>query len=392
MHPVKLGVFASLAAAVLLSGTAVRAQSAQPPSGAAQPAPEAGMVTRRGERPVLEGRASDMAFVAGGEARISAQVADDIFAAGRSLTVQGASADHLIIADGEMDLAPTTVHDLVAAGGRLRLRSGVVNDDVLATGGEIELAREARILGSVVLTGGRVRIEAPIGGELGVAGGRVELNGPVGHGVRIRAEEIVVGPQARVGGDLVLRGARIEVSPSAVVAGRTVRDVVKPDGGRARHAAVMAALLALGLLLMNGVIAAATPWLVGGVEQRLRSQPWPTLGVGALLLPLTPLAVALLAATVLGAPLAAVLALAYLLAMPLAFAGVSYGIGRLIRERLAKAAAEPRWPARLGWTMLGALLLLIVCIIPYVGWLAWLTALAAGMGGLALLAVRRPAV
>jgi hypothetical protein len=343
------------------------------------------VVTRTGEAPVLEGEISDMAMISGGRPRISAKVADDIFASGGQLQVDGASADHLIIAGGKIELAPATVHDLVAAGGRIALRDGVVSDDAVIAGGAIHLDRSSRIGGSAILTGGRLLIEAPVGGELRAAGGRVELNGPVAGDVRIRAERIVLGPEARVGGDLYVRGARIELSPGAVVQGRTVRQVVRHNADMRAGLSVLGAVFALGLLLMNGVIAAAAPGVVGPVDQRLRSAPWPSLGVGVLIALLTPLAIGLLAATVIGAPLAIVLGLAYLLAIPIAFAGVAYWLGQWIRGRVSTRRGEPPgWPARFGWTLAGALLILLACIIPFVGWLVWIAAFAAGVGALAV--------
>jgi hypothetical protein len=77
-----------------------------------------------------------------------------------------------------------------------------------------------------------------------------------------------------------------------------------------------------------------------------------------------------------------------------AFAPFTYWIGQILRRRAVKhAAAPPGWAARLGWTVLAAFLLLVVCTIPLVGGLAWLLALAAGLGALILAAssaLRRP--
>ena len=380
-----------IAASICAGGVALAQAPASPQAAAQAPPPAtARVVTRTGEDPVLDGAASDMAFVSGERPRISANVADDILAAGRDLKVEGASADHLIIAGGEIDLAPATLHDLLAAGGQIRFRNGAVSDDVVIAGGEVEIDRNVRIDGSAVLTGGRLRIDARVGGELRAAGGRVELNGSVAGDVRIRADEIVIGPQARIGGNLYVRGAEIEISPSAVVQGRTLREEVKRERRAAPGFAVLGVLFALGILLMHGLIAAVAPGIVGVVDRGLHSTLWSTLGVGALIVMLTPVVIALLGATVLGAPLAVALALAYLLAIPLAFAGVSYWIGQLIRARVSTRGGEPpRWPARFGWTVLGALLVVIACMIPFVGWLVWLVAFAAGVGGLARLAFWR---
>lgn len=379
MRAVKFGLLAAF-----FSATAVA--QPQTPNAAAPPAAErgAGLVTRQGDFAELSGQGAEMAFVSGRQVRITAQSSDDIFAAGREIRVEGASADHLFAAGGEIDAAPARVRDFIAAGGRVLLRAGVVGDDLVAAGGEISLDRNARIEGSGVLAGGRLRIEAPLGGALAAAGGQIELNGPVAGDVRLRGDEIVVGPQARIGGDLIVRGADIAISPGAVVQGRTVREVVEREDRSAAGFVLFAALFALGVLVMAAAIAAAAPRLMAQVEQRLRSRSWPTIAIGAAIVLLGPILIVALLATVLGAPLGLVLLLAYLLALPLGFAGVAYTAGRWLRRVVRPNAAEPPgWAARAGWTALAALGLTILCMIPIVGGLIWLLIAAAGVGALA---------
>lgn len=388
MDAVKLGLVV-----VLVFGAPLGAALAQAgPSPAAASAPAAApledrIVMRRGETAELSGRSAEMAFVSGDWVRVTAEVADDIFAAGRDLRVEGARADHLFAAGGELDLAPAVVRDLVAAGGRIQLRAGAVSDDLVAAGGEISLERGARIEGSTVLVGGKLRIDTPIGRELIASGGRIELNGPVGRDVRLRGDEIVIGPNARIGGDLHVRGAKVEVSPGAVVQGRTVREVVerKQRSGAAGFV-LLAALFALGVLLMKGVVAAAAPRLVDAVDRRLRTRLAAVTAIGAVIVLLGPVVVVALLASGLGAPLGLLVVLAWLLALPLAFAGVAYWLGQWIRGRAvpARAAEPPRWPARFGWTLLGGLLLVILSAIPFIGGLIWLLIAAAGVGALAV--------
>jgi drug/metabolite transporter (DMT)-like permease len=71
--------------------------------------------------------------------------------------------------------------------------------------------------------------------------------------------------------------------------------------------------------------------------------------------------------------------------VPLAFASVSYTIGQALRGRLARsrASTSPGWGARLGWTLLGAVLMTIVFLLPLLGAVAWLIALIVGIGAAA---------
>lgn len=399
MRAVASWLVAVVVFSVPLGGSTFEAQAQDAPESTAAAAtqdavsPTAGAITTRsGEAADLSGQSDDMAFVSGGQVRISAQVADDIFASGGQLTVDGASADHLILAGGEVELETGVVRDVIAFGGRINFRSGPVSDDVVIAGGEINLGADARVEGSAVVAGGRVRIETPIARELRAAGGSIELNGPVGGDVRIAGGAIVIGPNARIGGDLHVRGESVQISPQAVVEGRTFREVVEREhqlGEAIAAVAVLAVLIALGFFLLHGTIAVALPALMNGADRRLRNRFWATSGMGAIIVLIGPLALVALLATVIGAPLALFLLLAYLTAMPLAFTSVAYWIGQALRRRMARAhATAPNWSARLGWTLLGVFILMIAFVVPLLGALAWLLTLIAGIGAIAAQSVR----
>jgi cytoskeletal protein CcmA (bactofilin family) len=389
----KLGLLAAL---IVLAPAGVRAQAqAAGPEAAAEttaaPQPQVPrIVVRRGEFSAIDGQVPGLAFVKGPQVRITAQVAGDIFAVSRDLRVEGAKADHFFLAGRELDLAPAAARDIIAAGARIQLRSGEVGDDVVAAGGEISLAPDVKIQGSTVLAARQLRMEGAVGRALMAGGDRVELNGPVAGDARIHAHEIVIGPRARIGGDLHLRGDRIEIAPGAVIQGRTIREAFRPRQPPARLA-LPAILFALGALIMVGLVATALPELMERVDGRLRSRFWATLGIGVLILLFALPVIVVLLATVLGAPLALLLAFAYFLAMPLAFAGVSYSIGEFIRGRLARGrpAASPSRAARAGWTVLTALAIILLGMIPLLGALIWLLVEAAGLGALAVQLVPR---
>jgi hypothetical protein len=360
----------------------------QPPAESAAPpaAAPSKIITLSGDRPDLRADSGEMAFVAGGQPRIAAQVADDIFAAGGDMRVEGASADHLILGGADIDLAPGAVKDVLAVAGRLDLRTGVISDDLVAMGGDIRLRPESRVEGSVALTGGKLRIGAPVQGELIAAGGTVEVDSAIGGDARIVGGDIVIGPSARIGGDLRIRGERVEISPQAVITGQTIREALpRHERGAekaAAGAAVFGVLFMLGVFLVHGLIAVAAPGFVAGAAQRIRTQFLPTAGIGALAFLLSPVLLIALFASVIGAPLALFLAVAWVAVLPLAFAAISYWIGQALRGLLARgrAATPPGWGARLGWTLLGAVLVAIVFAVPFLGGVAWLVALIAGIG------------
>jgi hypothetical protein len=337
-----------------------------------------------------------MAFISGGEVHISAKVGDDIFAAGGSVEINGASADHLIAAGGELEItAPDAIHDVMAAAGRIRL-GGPIQDDVVLFGGDIVMRPEAGVGGSAALFGGRVRVSGPIGGSALIGGGAVEIDSAISGDTTIQGGEVIVGPNARIGGDLRVRADKLTIDPAAVVSGETIRETpAQKDRARAGAALVGFVVFAaigffLGGVLTAALIATLLKPLVMGANEQLRTRTLTTLGVGALILLVGPVAIGVMFATLIGAPLALFLLAAYLTALPVAYAIVAYWLGQALRGRMARAgaAAAPNAGARFLWTLLGAFMISILCAIPLLGALVWLAALIAGLGAVTMQGAR----
>ncbi len=350
-------------------------------------APQARAVeTQSGDTVAYAAPADDMVFLAGGELSITAPVGDDVIAAGGELSIAGASADHLIVAGGEVSVQPGQIKDVIGFAGDFTLSGGALTDDLILAAGRIDLKPDASIGGSAVITGGEIDIASPIGGDLLAAGGVIVLNGSVGGEARLSGGRIEIGPNARIAGDLYLHADEVEISPQAVITGRTIRG----EGPRAREAAeaaaigfaVFGALFALGMVLMLALINLALPGYANGAAERIRARIGTTLGIGALVLLVGPVALGLLFATLIGAPFAIALIFAYLALLAPAFAAVAYWLGLLLRGWLARKPATelPRAGGRFGWTLLGALLIVLLTALPLIGALIWLLALIAGVG------------
>ena len=76
----------------------------------------------------------------------------------------------------------------------------------------------------------------------------------------------------------------------------------------------------------------------------------------------------------------------YLAVAPLAFAAVVYVLGLRVRALFKRgdAGEPPKAWARLGWSMLAMLALLLVGLIPLVGGAIWLIAYVIGLGAIVL--------
>ncbi|MEM9618916.1 MAG: polymer-forming cytoskeletal protein [Pseudomonadota bacterium] len=330
----------------------------------------------------------DMAFFAAGDLTVNAKSTDDIFAAGGEISVDGAQADHMIIAGGEIIIADVAFRDLIAAGGDINIISGTITDDVVIAGGDLNIASDVKIDGSGMLTGGDVTIDAAIGGELRAAAASLHVNGNVNGDAHLTGEEVVLGPNITIGGDLRYRARKIEIAPSAVVTGEIIvlEPAPEPDFEKwSVKAASAIAVFALAFLLGAGVlviaIALMLPSLMNSASEMISKKPFATLGIGVLIAIAAPAVIVFLFITVLGAPLALMTVALYVATAPVALAAFVYFLGMQGRRLLGKTAiGEPGVGARLIWSAIATAAFVIIALIPFLGGIVWVIGYLIGMG------------
>ncbi|MEM9014392.1 MAG: hypothetical protein AAGB02_04720 [Pseudomonadota bacterium] len=368
----KFLIFLILLAALLFATGVLRAQ----------------IETRSGEVIKATEAFPDMTFFAAGDLTVNAKSTDDIFAAGGDVALIETQADHMIVAGGDIIITDVAFHDLIVAGGDVNFVSGTVTDDVVGAGGDLNLSPDFKISGSAVLTGGDVTIDTPIGAELRAAAGRLRLNADVQGDAHLVGEEVTIGPNVSIGGDLRHRAQKFSMDPSAVVAGEIIElePATPPDierwGVKAASAiAVFAIAFLVGMAILIVVIALTLPGLMNSSSNMIRSKPLTTLGIGFLVTAAAPVAIALLLATVLGIPLAMLIGVIYLAAAPLAVAAFIYYVGMLARRMFSSGATDnPDAFTRILWTALASTLLLLLGLVPIAGGFFWLIAYMIGMG------------
>ena len=330
----------------------------------------------------------DMAFFAAGDLIVSAKSTDDVFAAGGDVSIDGAQADHMLAAGGDVIVTNAAFHDLIIAGGNINLVSGSVTDDVVAAGGDLDVNPDFNIKGSLMITGGDVLIGAPVGGELRAAAGHLRLNANVAGDAHLVGGDVTIGPNVQIGGDLRHRTQRLTIDPSATVLGEIIElepaprpDVEKWGMTAAAALTVFALAFLIGMAVLIIVIALALPSLMNSAAAMIREKPLSTLGIGFLIVVAAPVVIAILFASVFGAPLALLIGVIFVAAAPLAIAAFAYFVGMMGRNLISKnAESEPGVTARMGWSFMAAVLLVVVGLIPLAGGLVWILAYVLGIG------------
>lgn len=347
------------------------------------------IVTQSDETVDVKSTLTDMGFFAAKDLKIEVQSEDDIFAAGQDITISNTKADHLIVAGGDITMSGINLKDLIIAGGSVDLVQGRLRDDLVAAAGDLDIEPEFTLAGSAMLAGETLSINTPIGGDLRAAAETLSLNANVAGNAQLYGEDIVVGPNVRIEGNLRYRSDEFKMDPTAVIVGTVTKleDDDRPDefekwGSKAAAViAVFALAFTIGVVILVCASTAVFPGLMNSASAMIREKPLVTVGIGFLIVFTGPVLLGLLFASVLGIPLALLIGAFYLVAAPLAFAVSAYFLGMRGREMIRKEKDDtPDLRARILWPLMAVLALFIVGLIPLIGVLIWFIAYVFGMG------------
>jgi hypothetical protein len=343
-----------------------------------------------------------------GDDRVTHRLGSDYFGAGGSLRLTDMVEGDAFLAGGRIETASEVTGDLIAAGGDVRI-GGSVGDDLYVAGadvqvdaivsgnarvagGDVTLGPATVVTGAVSLSGGRVRHEGTAHGNLQAAGGFVRIDGAVTGDAEVRAEEVEVGPDARISGRLLVRSPRPpHVAESAEIAGGLDYQEASPDRAWAterdtRHLRTIAHgvgsfLWIVGVFVVGMLFTLAFPAYSARAADWIGREPLRSLGLGFVLLVCLPILAVLLLITIVGIPLALLLLLLYLVLLFLGWVTSALFLGRkgltLVRGDRPTSNA-----LRMLALLLAVLGLWLLGRLPYVG--GWITfvALLLGIGAL----------
>lgn len=244
------------------------------------------------------------------------------------------------------------------------------------------------VRGDVRCAFGEVRVRGPVEGDVQAGFGDVYVNAPVTGSVEVGRGSVRLGPQARVVGDVSLGNGRYAIDPGAVVAGE--RSSGMSSGSPLAGGGMALANMTLWLLTTLGFCAAAMLFAViarrplAASARRLRRSPGRSMLWGVASLPVTAIASALLAVTVVGAPLLLLSIPAYLVLALFGTLVSAYSIGR----RIVMATGRHRGGEALA-SAVGAFAISVIYLIPVAGGVALFLLALLGVGGVIIAAVER---
>jgi len=318
----------------------------------------------------------DDLLTAGSTVRVMNEVTGDVAAAGNDVTIDAPVDGYVMSAGRRVTLVGKIGNDLWAAGETVNIESPIANNAMVAgrtvhLRGNAVVGHDAHLAGNDVTAEGRVERNLTIG-----AGGIARINASVGGTVTARATRVAVLPDSVIQGDLYVKAAQPpDISPRARVMGHIhyERTIDTESWFMWPHRWLISgiALLILGLAAVW-----FSPAWAAHVAATMRTRVGASILSGIAAIVIIPLAVAILAVTVIGFPLAVVLAALYILVLALSSVFVSYRTGEWLLHRL--------WSSRWAFMILGVAIVSLGMSLPNFGWAIGLLVMITGAGALVL--------
>ena len=305
---------------------------------------------------------------------------DTVFLAGETVIVAGVVEGDVFAAAQRVEVTGTVRGSLYCAGETLTI-SGEVGGNVHAAGKVLDI--DAKVGGSGYLAGQDVTVAAGgvLAGGAYLAGETLKVSGKVERSVHAMGATFTLSSGSSVGGDVEVtvpdEDAAI-IESGATVNGETIVEVKdwEEESGMTRSGSILLAFgKTLALLVFGLVLVMLFPSLRPSAPQT-SNEVLRSLGLGLAVLVATPVAMIMIAVTLIGIPVSLLLGMAYAVLLYASTLAVAY----FMAQRLP--AGDDR---RLFlWTALCLLALFLLFEVPFLGPLASFLVHVLGLGSLAM--------
>lgn len=322
-------------------------------------------------------------YAGAGMVTVAQDIQGDALLAGGTVIVNGNVEQDLWVGGGTVLVNGDVGGDVRVAGGSVVV-AGNVGGDLLAAGGTLTVLQGSEIQGDLLTGGGSVGFSGHVHGKSIIASSDITIAGTIdGNATAYVGEKFTIDNGAHIGGALTYTARKTaEIRDGATIIGDVkFNEKQNKDYGawfaRASMAAIIIGIFALSIM---GLIALRLfPAKSTKVVQSAYAEFWPSLGWGFAFLVLTPVAIFILFATVIGFLAALVAGFAYMLAIIFGamYAAIMLGSGVMrVLSRSQELVAD--WRA----VILGAILITVLKLVPFIGWFAAFIFLLAALGSL----------
>ena len=331
-------------------------------------------ITDTGETVTQRGTVDDDYYAAGSRVDVDADIAGDLVVAGGDLFIGNRVQADVMAAGGTINLRGEVVDDVRAAGGEITI-DAKIGDDLIAAGGDVRVTSGTTVGGEAWLAGGDVFIGGTINNDLMAGAGNIQLAGTIHGDVTLQGEEIHILNNTLIDGNLHYKSPHeATIDPDAKIIGTITYEETEWDhGGRD-----VGIFFAVTMLVASIVLFLLFPGFTVSAARRIASYPWQSLGVGFLLLVVTPLIAVILVSIVLGVWIGLSMMALYFIALLLGFLVSCFFLGdwgaRLLGKELSTTGG------RILSVALVIILLGLIQLVPVVGGLLIFILLLFGLG------------
>ena len=329
----------------------------------------------------------DDLYTAGNNVIIDGTVNGDLWVAGDTVVVNGTVKGSMVAVGQTVTINGEVAHTARIAGETLNV-AGNINGDLLAFGGTVNVDRAAKISGDLIMWAGNSRIDGHIGRDIKGGGGNITVTNGVGGDIELQVDKLVITSTASVQGDLTYTSENEAEIQSGAVGGTTTHNIpeVKEPDKAGPFAGITGKLIGFLMALVTGIIIILVAHRrITSMASSIQNNPWQSLGWGALILFVTPVAAIIVCITVIGLPLGLISLALYGIAIYLSLIPVALLIGRLIIGRFTEADSKG---ILIGALAAGLAILAILRLIPFLGFFIGLATILFGMGSVVASEIR----
>jgi len=325
-------------------------------------------------------------YVMGRNIVIDGTVNGDIFGAGQTITINGTVNGGVTLAGQTLTVNGQVAHGARLAGQTINVNSSI-GRDLVAAGAILNVGGIAKIADDLVFGVGTSYVSGHVNGNVKGGAGEVTITNEVGGNIELEVDKLTITSTANIQGNLVYTSENeASIQSGAQLGGSTTHKVPEKPAVPAPFAGIQGKLLGFLMILVVGIIVILlASGRVSAMADSIRTKPWPSLGWGALVLFVIPIAALIVIVTIIGLPVGLIALVLYGIAVYLSQIPVGFLIGRLIIRRNGEIESRG---LMIGALALGLAILLVLGLIPYVGGVVMLLTIIFGLGSVVVSVAR----
>jgi cytoskeletal protein CcmA (bactofilin family) len=310
------------------------------------------------------------------QADIFGVVKGDVYAGCQVLTLEGEIEDDLWAGCRSLEVRGTVRDNVFGFAGTILIDSDI-GGDVIAYGGTVRITERASIKGNLFVGSGQLFLDGgQIGGNIKGGAGQIHLNGVVKGRVELGGNKVTFGPnyQAKDGTQLTLESEldreKMDYIPSDL-------EVIVKEHKYFYHS-IFFFWFFLSLLIVGIIIIALLKNFSLDYITHVRKNPLQDLGLGFLIVIVTPIVLLVLLILILTIPVGLILSAVYFILLYISIIFASLFSGDYILKLFKKnGKISLFWPL-----LIGIVIYVLLIQIPLVGFLVSLIVISFGSGSL----------